>query len=508
MDNYKVGKQIAMRRKECGYTQESLAEKLNVTSQAVSKWENGRALPETCILPDLAQALGTSIDSILVQNEIQILSAYYGDGIESYNVAGTQKNYYEVMDKIQHYKFFNWKGYLANQENFPSNPASDEKDYLTFVYMNKNGIHFVTCEEGESIAFTEEHDDFYRKADKGEYYIPNVPALPEFGKGNECSWAAALTAALQAMNVNTSYEEVMGVSGACYRLAFAAPDWDYSSVDGLVAYDYATPAYKAFGYKPAFENRVEKENRAKVRNKIINQVANNMPVLGINLRVAPEWGVICGYKEEGSVLFCRTKYDAEILESEAYKANKPNAYDYLYVDQWPFLITFFEDRTIVPTARENLLSSLRIFTDCNTQEQCRGYALGAKAYETWINGLRDKKWYETHNEEDMARRLNVNQFCILALYDARRAAYLYLKENVKFIQEVDTENLVQKFERISELAQEIHHALDFGEYVDATHVRKLWTEELREKQARYMEEMCELEQEALKLAETIIGTLA
>lgn len=368
MDNYKVGKQIAMRRKECGYTQESLAEKLNVTSQAVSKWENGRALPETCILPDLAQALGTSIDSILVQNEIQILSAYYGDGIESYNVTdrlsrliqkdrleievnalilgcqmehnrpkylivkfeteegvfytfakeqermiitnktkeykasneltivdavyGTQKNYYEVMDKIQHYKFFNWKGYLANQENFPSNPASDEKDYLTFVYMNKNGIHFVSCEEGESIAFTKEHDDFYRKADEGEYYIPNVPALPEFGKGNECSWAAALTAALQAMNVNTSYEEVMGVSGACYRLAFCIPDWDYSSVDGLVAYDYATPAYKAFGYKPAFENRVEKENRAKVRNKIINQVANNMPVLGINLRVAPEWGVI------------------------------------------------------------------------------------------------------------------------------------------------------------------------------------------------------------------------
>ena len=172
------------------------------------------------------------------------------------------------------------------------------------------------------------------------------------------------------------------------------------------------------------------------------------------------------------------------------------------------LSTFFEDRTIVPTARENLLSSLRIFTDCNTQEQCRGYALGAKAYETWINGLRDKKWYETHNEEDMARRLNVNQFCMLALYDARKSAYLYLKENVKFIQEVDTENLVQKFERISELAQEIHHALDFGEYVDATHVRKLWTEELREKQARYMEEMCELEQEALKLAETIIGTLA
>lgn len=172
------------------------------------------------------------------------------------------------------------------------------------------------------------------------------------------------------------------------------------------------------------------------------------------------------------------------------------------------LSTFFEGRMIVPTARENLLCSLRIFMDCNTQEQCRGYALGAKAYEAWINGLRDKKWYETHNEEDMARRLNVNQFCMLALYDARKSAYLYLKENVKFIQETEAKDLVQKFKRISELAQEIHNALDFGEYVDAIHVRKLWTEELREKQARYMEEMCQLEQEALKLAETITGILS
>lgn len=174
------------------------------------------------------------------------------------------------------------------------------------------------------------------------------------------------------------------------------------------------------------------------------------------------------------------------------------------------LSTFFEDRIIVPTAKENLLCSLKIFIDCNTQEQCRGYALGAKAYEAWINGLRDKKWYQTHNEEDMARRLNVNQFCMLALYDARKSAYLYLKENVKFIQEKETEtkNLVERFKRIAELAQEIHNTLDFGEYVDGSHVRKLWTEELREKQASYMEEMCELEQEALKLAETIIGTLA
>lgn len=49
MDRTKIGKQITLLRKEHGYTQERLAELLNVSAQAVSKWENGRALPETAL---------------------------------------------------------------------------------------------------------------------------------------------------------------------------------------------------------------------------------------------------------------------------------------------------------------------------------------------------------------------------------------------------------------------------------------------------------------------------
>ena len=60
-----VGKNILKMRKGLGYTQEELAKLLNVSFQAVSKWENGVSLPDVATLPLIAKALGCSIDSLL-----------------------------------------------------------------------------------------------------------------------------------------------------------------------------------------------------------------------------------------------------------------------------------------------------------------------------------------------------------------------------------------------------------------------------------------------------------
>ena len=61
----KIGKQIAILRKEKGLTGEKLAEILNVSPQAISKWENGKCLPETVLLPLLAKVLDCSVDTLL-----------------------------------------------------------------------------------------------------------------------------------------------------------------------------------------------------------------------------------------------------------------------------------------------------------------------------------------------------------------------------------------------------------------------------------------------------------
>lgn len=71
LNNVLVGNQIARLRKQNGYTQEELAEKLNISAQAISKWENGHTLPETIQLPLLSKLLNISIDSILKPFAVQ-----------------------------------------------------------------------------------------------------------------------------------------------------------------------------------------------------------------------------------------------------------------------------------------------------------------------------------------------------------------------------------------------------------------------------------------------------
>jgi len=65
LDTAKAGARIAELRKRAKFTQESLAERLGVSSQAVSKWETGNAMPEVALLCALAQALGCTVNDIL-----------------------------------------------------------------------------------------------------------------------------------------------------------------------------------------------------------------------------------------------------------------------------------------------------------------------------------------------------------------------------------------------------------------------------------------------------------
>lgn len=64
-DMKKVGRNIALLRKENNLTQMELADKLNISFQAVSSWERGETMPDISKLPELSTLLNSSIDDIL-----------------------------------------------------------------------------------------------------------------------------------------------------------------------------------------------------------------------------------------------------------------------------------------------------------------------------------------------------------------------------------------------------------------------------------------------------------
>ena len=71
MDLDKIGKFIALNRKNKGLTQEQLAEKLGVTNKTVSRWETGKYMPDLSLLKPLSEELGITLNELLSGEKIE-----------------------------------------------------------------------------------------------------------------------------------------------------------------------------------------------------------------------------------------------------------------------------------------------------------------------------------------------------------------------------------------------------------------------------------------------------
>ncbi|MBO4461309.1 MAG: helix-turn-helix transcriptional regulator [Lachnospiraceae bacterium] len=65
MDQVRIGEFIAKTRKEKGYTQKELAEKVRLSDKAVSKWERGNSMPDISVMMDLCEVLDLDINEDL-----------------------------------------------------------------------------------------------------------------------------------------------------------------------------------------------------------------------------------------------------------------------------------------------------------------------------------------------------------------------------------------------------------------------------------------------------------
>lgn len=72
MDQVKIGKFIAESRKNVNLTQAQLAERLGITDRAVSKWERGKAMPDSSIMLELCDVLGITVNELLCGEKVSM----------------------------------------------------------------------------------------------------------------------------------------------------------------------------------------------------------------------------------------------------------------------------------------------------------------------------------------------------------------------------------------------------------------------------------------------------
>jgi len=131
-DARKAGQKIAILRKEKGMTQEELAEKMGISPQAVSKWENGNSMPEVALLVSLSEILDCSVDCILSPAENKINQPNYihmllpYEDVDPYTGAWWPRSmaFPAVMAAL---KLFMG---LEERRNFNNHQINDDQEYI------------------------------------------------------------------------------------------------------------------------------------------------------------------------------------------------------------------------------------------------------------------------------------------------------------------------------------------------------------------------------------------
>ena len=274
------------------------------------------------------------------------------------------------------------------------------------------------------------------KTKQGVTFIDGIPAL-KWGQWKDCTYAGCVTVLLQAMGYDISYEEVMGLSGAAFRLIMR-DDWDPSSEmpqNGLSCEENASLALGiAVQSLPASP---ELNERAK------QSICKGIPVLTVGQRGAPEWCLTCGYgqKDGADLFFGRTYFDCfqEAKKEEFYTEN-----EYLYADNFPGWfpesLTRFYDTPCEPIAPLAALKvSLETCIKMFEQPPSTYHKYGYDAYDVLIAGM----LLEDEEYQNICRN---DQYHIGSLQDARRAASLFLQEKSALLEGENRAKLIQASE--------------------------------------------------------------
>lgn len=174
MDQEKIGKFILNLRKENNLTQKDLADKLGVTYQAVSKWENGKNIPDIAIIKLICEEFNVDINDVLdlkpitKKNEKNNKKYYIIIGvivtiiIVSLSIVGI--NHYRNDTKNNNFEFKNIEAACDNFNVYGNMAYNSNSSYLSISKVEY-------CGEEDNVKYKKIECSLYKINDNGEEKI-------------------------------------------------------------------------------------------------------------------------------------------------------------------------------------------------------------------------------------------------------------------------------------------------------------------------------------------------
>ncbi|MHA2139601.1 MAG: hypothetical protein ACW98G_17085 [Candidatus Hodarchaeales archaeon] len=338
--------------------------------------------------------------------------------------------------------------------------------------------------------------------------IKDIPPLG-WGISGETSFIASINNIMKTLDKETDYYELMGISGAAFRMQFSKV-WCPSSGDW---YDRSVVTqHLGFRTKDYMISEDEDKgiNKAEARNIIKKSLDSGLPVIGIDLRKVPEWGIICGY--EGDTFYVRDYFD-----------NKSD--EYVPMTKFPWIIHILEELSESKSKKELILEQLqKVVTSFEVPFVDNQYHNGRAGFQFWIDQINDD---EAHKDK-FAGHWHLNGWLYDLLYDARNAAHMFLlniadlfsgdkrdkllevREKYKFISEYICENWIH-FPMPNWVEKEKEQTfippLDPSVNPEPRYLSTVeWTPEMRDEGKLILSKILEMEEEAIDLLKSFLDS--
>lgn len=187
MNLEKIGKFIKGRRTLKGITQEELSNKLNVSKQAVSKWERGKSFPDVGLLLDLSKELDVSVNDLLLGGDEGIVNGiiYYKNKVKKVFLIILMILFFVLSlfflttyKKFQYYKLDNDKveGFVikSNIKNIISIKLKEDNVKKIILYYKDSGYDYKLYSVSDNKLYIE--DEYYNYSE-GSVIFENVDKL-------------------------------------------------------------------------------------------------------------------------------------------------------------------------------------------------------------------------------------------------------------------------------------------------------------------------------------------